>query len=199
MPTYSYKCNKCDYEQDHSCRFANRPDSIDCSECGGSSKRVFRVSNAQSNDPHTKVERKSTRTNGLVMHLYMCKDCNHKFDEIIDFSKGQHFEDPQKCTKCSSMNSKWVPMARIDRFSEQFPYFDRGLGVMLMSKQHRKDVCKARGLTPVDGDWDVEKEYSKWDSRQEKEIKEYNDYCDRLDNHPAFRQHREALDKEKRR
>ena len=166
MPTYSYKCDKCNYEQDYTCRFANRPDSIDCSECGGSSKRVFRVSNAQSNDPHTKVKRKSTRTNGLVMHLYMCKDCNHKFDEIIDFSKGQHFEDPQKCTKCSSMNSKWVPMARIDRFSEQFPYYDRGLGVMLMSKQHRKDVCKARGLTPVDGDLDVEKEYSKWDLRQ---------------------------------
>ena len=33
----------------------------------------------------------------------------------------------------------------------------------------------------------------------EKEVKEYEDYCDRLDNHPAFRQHREALDKQNRR
>ena len=169
MPTYSYQCESCNHEQDHSCRFSNRPDTLECSKCGKTS------------------------------NLYMCKDCNHKFDEIIDFSKGQHFEDKQKCPKCSSMNSKWVPMARIDRFSEQFPYYDRGLGVMLRSKQHRRDICKQRGLTPVDGDWNIEKEYSKWDDRMEKEIKEYEDYCDRLDNHPAFRQHREALDKQNRR
>lgn len=199
MPTYSYQCGKCSHEQDHACRFSSRPDSIDCSECGSQSKRVFRVSNAQSNDPQNRAEKKSTKTPGLAMHLYMCKDCNHKFDEVVDFGKGQHFEDKQECPECSSMNSKWVPMARIDRFSEQFPYFDRGLGVMLMSKQHRRDVCKERGLTPVDGDWNIQKEYDKWDVRQEKEIKEYNDYVDRLDNHPAFRQHREALDKEDRR
>lgn len=199
MPTYSYQCEECGHEQDHVCRFSNKPKTLDCSECNGTAKSVFRVSNAQSNDPHNRAPKKSTKTNGMVMHLYMCKDCGHKFDELIEFSKGQHFEDPQECPKCSSMNSKWVPMARIDRFSEQFPYFDRGLGVMLTSKQHRRDVCRERGLTPVDGDWDIQKEYDKWDVRQEKEIKEYNDYVDRLDNHPAFRQHREALDKENRR
>ena len=195
MPTYSYKCDECEHEQDHTCRFSDRPDLLDCSECGSSSKRVFRVSVAQSNDPHNKAPPKSTKTSGLVMHLYMCKDCDHQFDELIDFSLGQHFEDKQKCPKCSSMNSKWVPMARIDRFSERFPYYDRGLGVMLQSKQHRLDICKERGLTPVDGDWDIEKEYSNWDQRIEKETREYDDYCDRLDNHPAFRQFRESRDK----
>ena len=199
MPTYSYQCEECGHEQDHVCRFSSKPKTIGCSECDGTAKSVFRVSNAQSNDPQNRAPKKSTKANGMVMHLYMCKDCGHKFDELIEFNKGQHFEDPQKCPECLSMNSKWVPMARIDRFSEQFPYFDRGLGVMLTSKQHRRDVCKERGLTPVDGDWDIEKEYAKWDVRQEKEIKEYNDYVDRLDNHPAFRQHREALDKENRR
>ena len=195
MPTYSYKCKGCDFEQDYSCRFSNRPDSIDCSKCGEKSKRVFRVSNAQSNDPQNRAPKKSRRSNGLVMHLYMCKDCDHQFDDLTDFSAGQHFEDLRQCPKCDSKNSKWVPMARIDRFSEQFPYYDRGLGVMLTSKQHRRDVCNARGLTPVDGDWDVEKEYSKWDARLDKEVKEYDDYCDRLDNHPGFKQFRIQRDK----
>ena len=67
---------------------------------------------------------------------------------------------------------------------------------MLTSKQHRREVCKQRGLTPVDGDWDVEKEYSKWDTRMEKEVKEYEDYCDRLDNHPAFKQFRIQRDRD---
>tara|TARA_R110000824_G_scaffold20600_2_gene77622 strand:- start:155 stop:553 length:399 start_codon:yes stop_codon:yes gene_type:complete len=129
------------------------------------------------------------------MHLYMCKDCENQFDELIDFSNGQHFEDKQKCPKCSSVNSKWVPMARIDRFSEMFPYYDRGLGVMLQSKQHRRDVCRERGLTPVDGDWNVDKVFSEWDTRYDSEVKEYDDYCDRLENHPAFRQFRESNDK----
>ena len=198
MPTYSYKCKSCGSEQDFRCRFSNRPETLSCLDCGEESKRVFRVADSQTNDPYNKVERKSSRANGLVMHMYMCKDCNHKFEELIDFSAGQHFEDSQKCNKCESTNSRWVPMAKIDRFSEKFPYFDRGLGVMLQSKQHRRDICKARGLTPVDGDWDVEKEFSKWDTRVEKEEKQYADYCERLDHHPAFRQFREKRDKEQR-
>lgn len=192
MPTYSYKCTGCEHEQDHSCRFAGRPDSLECLECGSNSKRVFRVSAAQSNDPYNRAPPKSTKSMGLVMHLYMCKDCDHQFDELTDFSAGQHFEDKRKCPECSSMNSKWVPTARIDRFSEMFPYYDRGLGVMLQSKRHRLDVCRERGLTPVDGDWNVDKEFSEWDNRHETEVKEYDNYCDRLDNHPAFRQFREA-------
>ncbi len=196
MPTYSYNCKSCGTEQDFTCRYSDRPDSIDCKSCGKKSNRVFRVSVSQSNDPYNKAPPKSKKTYGLVMHLYMCKDCDHQFDDLTDFSLGQHFEDKRECPKCKSKNSKWVPTARIDRFSEQFPYFDRGLGVMLTSKQHRREVCKQRGLTPVDGDWDVEKEYSKWDTRMEKEVKEYEDYCDRLDNHPAFKQFRIQRDRD---
>jgi putative FmdB family regulatory protein len=195
VPVYSYKCNDCGHEQDHTCRFSDRPNLIGCSVCGKDSKRVFRVSVAQSNDPHNQAPAKSRKMTGLVMHLYMCKDCDHQFDDLTDFSAGEHFEDLRECPKCKSTNSKWVPMARIDRFSEQFPYYDRGLGVMLTSKQHRRDICKQRGLTPVDGDWNVEKEYSKWDTRMEKEVKQYDDYCDRLENHPAFKQFRIERDK----
>jgi hypothetical protein len=61
---------------------------------------------------------------------------------------------------------------------------------MLNSKQERRDICKNRGLTPVDGDWDIENEYSKWDSRVEKETEDYSQYCDRLDNDPAFKDFR---------
>jgi len=195
VPVYSFKCTSCENEQDMLFSMSNRPKSIDCGVCGSLSKRVFKVDKAQSNDPWTQKTYKTTRTRGLVMHMYKCNDCENSFEELIDFSKGQHWEDKQSCPSCSSKNSSWIPTAKIDRFSEQFPYFDRGLGVMLKNKQHRLDVCKAKGLTPVDGDWDVDKEFSKMDSRLEREEKEYSDYCDRLDNHPAFRQYRESQDK----
>ena len=195
MPTYSYQCEKCNELSDYIFRISDRPSSVDCVACDGTSKRVFTISNAQTNDPHKKRVRKSTRSHGLVMHMYKCADCSNKFDAFVDFSKGEHFEDNQTCPKCSSTNSRWLPMANIDRWSERFPYYDRGLGVMLQSKQHRDRICKERGLTPVDGDWDVEKEFSKWDKKMDSEVKEYNDYCDRLDNHPGFRQFREMRDK----
>lgn len=195
MPTYSYRCVDCNDVQDHMFRFSSRPDTLDCKECSGTSKRIFAVSDAQTNDPYNKKPERNRRMNGLVMHLYMCADCDHKFDELVDFSKGENYDDPQECPECKSMNSKWLPMARIDRWSERFPYYDRGLGVMLQSKQHRDQICKERGLTPVDGDWDDEKMFSEWDVKREKQIKEYDDYCDRLEHHPAFRQFRIARDK----
>ena len=195
MPTYSYKCNKCNGVKDHMFRFSNRPDVVDCALCDGQSVRIFAISDAQTNDPYNKKDPPKRRMNGLVMHLYQCSDCSHKFEELIDFSKGENYDDAQECPECGSTSSKWLPMARIDRWSERFPYYDRGLGVMLQSKQHRAQICKERGLTPVDGDWDAEKMFSEWDTKREKEIKEYDNYCDRLENHPAFRQFREARHK----
>jgi hypothetical protein len=85
-----------------------------------------------------------------------------------------------------------MPMARIDRWSERFPYYDRGLGVMLQSKAHRRQICKERGLTPVDGDYDEEKIFSEFDNRRDSEEKEYNDYVDRMDNAPEFKAFRRA-------
>lgn len=195
MPTYSFQCKKCSFEQDHISSISNRPDEVDCQECGSKSRRVIRVCNAQSNDPHTVKTFKKERTTGLVMHLYKCRDCSSSFDELINFTSGEHWEDSQECPECGSCNSAWVPTVKIDRFSEVFPYYDRGLGMILESKRHRREVCKQRGLTPVDGDWDVDKEFSKMDSRKEREEKEYTDYCDRLDNHPGFKQFRIAEDK----
>ena len=90
-----------------------------------------------------------------------------------------------KCTECSDVT---------ELFSETFPYYDRGLGMMLESKQHRRDVCKERNLTPVDGDWDVDSVFSKWDTEKEKDIAEYEDYCDKLDNHPGFKSFRKKRD-----
>lgn len=197
MPTYSFKCEECDQIKDQMFTISNRPQCIECSSCGGVSNRIFTISDSQTNDPYNKKQPRKRRMNGLVMHLYKCLDCDERFEELVDFSQGQNYDDPQECPECESKNSRWIPMARIDRFSEMFPYYDRGLGVMLQSKQHRAQICKERGLTPVDGDWDAEKMFSEWDTKKENEVKEYDDYCDRLENHPAFRQFREARDKKR--
>ena len=57
---------------------------------------------------------------------------------------------------------------------------------------HRREICKQRGLTPVDGDYDEEKIFSEFDNRRKSEEKEYNDYIDRMDNAPEFSALRKA-------
>ena len=194
MPLYSYKCDGCGSSRDRFFRHSERPDVSECSGCGGESRYVISVSMAQSNDPYQKKHYSSERKNGIALHGYRCNACKHCFDEITDFSKGESHEDKRPCPKCQSEDSSWVPSVRIDRWSERFPYYDRGLGVLLTSKQHRRDICKERGLTPVDGDWDLDGAFREFDDTNEKEEKEYADYCDRLDNHPAFADWRKAND-----
>ena len=190
MPIYEYNC-ECGASFDKIFSASSRPDHIDCAACSGTAS--YKISVSKFTDkcfvPDAKEQKEFT---GMTMHQYKCRDCGHTFEEIVDFGEGERPTDVHECPECNSADTKWKPSARIDRFSERFPYFDRGLGVMLQSKAHRLQICKERGLTPVDGDWDVDSHFRKWDDEEEKETKEYAKYCDRLDNDPAFASYREA-------
>ncbi len=193
MPLYSYLCGSCGSEKDHIYRYNNRPDTVECADCDGTSKYVIRMSKSQSNDAAFDTDYKSDGPS-LSMHQYKCKACDEVFESLIDTREGQCHDDDQECTSCGVKDSRWIPSVRIDRWSEMFPYYDRGLGVMLESKAHRREICKQRGLTPVDGDWDIEREYRKMDDINEKEDREYADYCDKFDNSPEFREVRKLRD-----
>ena len=193
MPLYSYLCDGCGVEQDELFRFSNRPKVVECRECGGYAKYVIRLSMAQANDAGNGASYDSEGC-GLVIHDYRCKSCEHVFDEIIDRRAGETHTDSQECPKCKAVDSKWLPSVKIDRWSERFPYYDRGLGVMLKNKAHRREICKQRGITPVDGDWDIDSEYRKMDDINEKEEREYAKYCDQVDNSPDFREVRKLRD-----
>lgn len=193
MPLYSYLCDACGVERDELFRFSSRPEMTECRDCGGDAKYVIRISVAQSNSASNHKSYKS-EMNGLAMHQYRCNACDFDFEEIIDRSAGEHHEDDQKCSSCGVADSQWIPSVRIDRWSERFPYYDRGLGVMLQSKAHRKEICKQRGITPVDGDWNLDSEYRKMDDINEKEEKEYTEYCDKFDHSPEFREIRKLRD-----
>ena len=194
MPLYSYRCDGCGWEKDKIFRASMRPSEIDCSNCGRWAKYHFSISKHQSNDAKYTTSYSSEKK-GLSLHQYKCRDCEYVFERVIDHGEGQTVKDTVPCTECGSENTGWRPSCRIDRFHEKFPYFDRGLGVWLKNKEHRRQICKERGLTPVGNDLDEDKIFSQFDKRREKEEKEYNDYCDRLDNAPEFAEFRKAVDK----
>ena len=50
------------------------------------------------------------------------------------------------------------------------------------------------GLTPVDGNWDMEGAVDKLAAQEEKEKQEYRDYYDRVNNDPAYKDYWKARD-----
>ena len=192
MPLYSFQCGDCGWSKDRLFKASKRPGEVSCEECDGSAKYTITVSVYQSSDATVLTPVYSREKRGLSLHKFKCKACEHSFEEIVDHGEGQTVDDDFECPECKALDCKWMPMACIDRWSERFPYYDRGLGVMLQSKAHRREICKQRGLTPVDGDYDEEKIFSEFDDRRKSEEKEYNDYIDRMDNAPEFSAFRKA-------
>ena len=194
MPLYSYHCDSCGWEKDHLCSYSTRPDVIDCGGCGNAASHRITAAKHQNYDAKFYTGTYSREKRGLSLHEFKCNACDHIFEEIVDHGAGESPSDNFECPECNVVDSQWRPSAKIDRWSERFPYYDRGLGVMLQSKAHRRQICKERGLTPVDGDFDEEKVFSQFDKRRERDEKEYNDYVDRLDNAPEFKEFRQAQD-----
>jgi putative FmdB family regulatory protein len=189
VPVYEYHCESCKLSVDKIFTASRRPAEIECTGCAGTSQYVISVSRF-TDKCFVPVPTHNTEFRGMSMHAFACDACANKFDDMVDFGENEAVSDERKCPECSSTNVRWVPSCRIDRFSETFPYFDRGLGMLLKSKAHRREVCKQRGLTPVEGDWDVDSHLRKWDDEDAKEQKAYDDYCDQLDNDPAFASYR---------
>lgn len=196
MPLYSFCCDSCGTGKDHLFRASDRPAEIECSECGGIAKYTISVSKYVSSTAGYTTNYATPKI-GLSLHDFKCNGCGHIFEEIVDRKDGQSIEDNYECPKCNEIDCKWIPGARIDRFSEQFPYYDRGLGCWLKNKAHRKQICKERGLEPVEGDYDEDKIFSEFDNRREREEKEYNDYINKLDHSPEFKEYRRMRDQDR--
>lgn len=198
MPLYDYKCKKCDTISSWVGSFTKRPDKIDCTKCDSKATRIFTVSKFQSNDAAAQIAKQKIQINeenwsGHAWHEFVCEDCGVDDLICIDFKKGENIS-PRQCEECSgTMRVKLS--ANIDRFSERFPYFDRGLGCWLKSKSHRRQVMKEKGLECIDGNVDFEAQADKQRYRDEEHTKAWEELEDRYENHPGFRDYRIARDK----
>jgi hypothetical protein len=76
-----------------------------------------------------------------------------------------------------------------------FPYFDRGLRTMVNSRAHRAQICKARGVVPVDGTIDLEADACRRASEEQKARDEWRELQTMYEEHPDFASYREARDK----
>ena len=85
----------------------------------------------------------------MPIYDYKCPE-GHYSDDVKKMSES---EEPIECPECGQEARRILGLSKwsVDRFGERFPYFDRGLGMELRSKNHRRQIIKERGLIPVEG------------------------------------------------
>lgn len=91
---------------------------------------------------------------------YRCEACDKTFNELVDFRNGETAEAPRPCPTCGAMSPQTFTMSHVDGTMTMYPYFNRGLGCVVESAQHVRDICKERGLIAVEGDYDAERMYA---------------------------------------
>jgi hypothetical protein len=200
MPLYDYICP--DGHTDELFRgIGSREDPHECSHCGKPSRLTIIGTTGQKAEPE--------RENGVVikwkygkpanifhMREYVCGDCEYSDSCDCTSEDGKYDSSGVRCEACGSANVKisW-PLHMIDRFSERFPYFDRGLGMMLFSKAHRREVCRRRGLTPVDGNFDIAETSAEQRRQEAEDVAILKEMRNLMDDHPGYSEYRRMKDR----
>jgi hypothetical protein len=204
MPLYSFHCSQ-SHETEWFGSYAGRPEAMSCRTCGEQSlhrpavsKHVGAIGTIASTVMAPRGNAHEYK--GVASHAFRCR-CGEEFEDLVDFGANEETSDGKPCPVCEQV-AAWIPAVRIDRTSERYPYFDRGLGMKVNSPQHRRDICanprqygiNANKLEPVDGDWDSERAIGKIEREHEESERRYNEYADRLKFHPGFSSFRRARD-----
>lgn len=193
MPVLEYGCEDCKVTTKHVIDHEEeRPESFPCRIC----EEPAIIGLMPVKDGYRRVG-EITRS----IHSFRCTECDHEFDATV-YNAKESPRDGKDCPECGSMSAWFIDSAQIDTSDMRYPYFDRGLGMWVNSKSHRAEICReprrfginSDGLTPVDGDWDADKEINKRKAKEDALLKGYDEYADRLENHPAFRSWRKARD-----
>ena len=197
MPCYDYICSN-----QHRASFyrsiSDRARGEECPECGEMLEMTFQGTEKKAPQKEEKKKIKVTYRNGkpkTVLHLesYKCNACEDEgvanccdADLCYDKSSG-------RCEKCGSAELTYIEEQKIhgiDRFSERFPYFDRGLGVMLTSKNHRRSAMKQKGVSEVGGDFSVRETSRNAREAEAADNAVLGEMQDKFQNHPGYREFR---------
>jgi len=134
-----------------------------------------------------------------------CKVCEKNYDilthrgETVSMDRD---DDKLLCPGCDAddyIRIIGVPLAielgDVSSVGRHYPRFDRGLGCTVNSKQHRKQICEARGLEPLEGGADVTSTTKEMWRQEDKDHDDYKKLIDRYDNDPDFSEYRRLKDR----
>ena len=146
-----------------------------CPKCGGATKDLT---------SDIKTQQQNQR---LLFINVICTHCGTKEEDFMPN------EEEFVCNNCGNTEyKKDLSRPNIGRFSEQFPYYDRGMGVWLKNKNHRKSEMKKRNLIEAPGNFGVSDMQDKSEIKRAKEDKEIVQKLEKdMKESPAFAEYRQ--------
>lgn len=206
MAVFSYFCEADHESERHIGSASERPASVACDVCAAPA--AYRVSASRhqgtaptasrTGDGESRPATAPSDGKGFVWRDVVCRDaaCSHVTVEDIELVDGRLPADAPLCERCAGPTDI-RDLVFNDRFSERFPYFDRGLGRVVTSKQHRLEVCRQLGVEPIDGDIDIDAWFKRRKAEDAAEDAEVATMNDMMEHSPAFRNWREKRDRER--
>lgn len=111
-----------------------------------------------------------------MIYQYACESCGIRFDVI---KSHRDMERPEHCQCGMLAKREFIPQrVFFSNTSVQHPEFNPGLGCIVKNKQHRSEICKARGLEEI-GSEPVESIHKHYDTRRAEKIEKAYDEADR--------------------
>lgn len=199
MPTYAYTCTSDPaHVMEIACRMADKVPEMPCSLCGAPARDrgVYAVhttlheGQARLDTGPAVVTERGTTSHDIRSIDLECLGCGKAYEDVYDAVK----EAPAACPHCGGEGRVLVAAPGAAHMNE-YPRYDRGLGIWLKSESHRQQVCKERGLTPVDGDFDDERIMGAIEADNRRDLEAFEDYQRRLEESPEYREFRELRDK----
>lgn len=79
----------------------------------------------------------------LRMFDFECTDCGAVSERIVDG------DEPQFCGPCGGLMLKKPPLIRVNMGpAGAYGYYDENLGTYVRTNAHRRELCRAQGVTP---------------------------------------------------
>ena len=194
MPTYEFSCPD-GHKVERIFRMATKPDGIACPDCDLQMKQVPNM--AQAPRPHRFGTNKWVHVQSERTDRWYSYECasGHFTDD--------RFEEAPDQVPCEDEDCKLMAPRALGNGVETFwlekeregGYYDRTLGVQIYNEAQRKAEAKKRGLTIVDGDFDIGRETLEGRQAQEELQVGYRDYFERVHSDPAYADARKAMDR----
>lgn len=103
-----------------------------------------------------------------MIYEYRCGKGCAPFDVVKSY---RHMEDPEHCPKCGELSTRQFVPSKIHLVGTQVTHaeYNPGLGCIVKSKAHKRDLMKAKGLEEV-GNASVESIHKHFDTNREEKI-----------------------------
>lgn len=83
-----------------------------------------------------------------MVYVYLCPGCGHQFDVVKSVKE---MSDVEQCPRCETTSDRQFMPQRVHftKTKVEHPEYNPGLGCIVNNSDHRKELCKVKGVEEI--------------------------------------------------